>query len=198
MAPRGLPLDDERERDRDGEADRVMDALRIVPGLRVADLRSGTGYYAVRLFSRLGLAGIVYAEEVDPGLLANLQVRLDRGGLAGARAVQGFPSDPRLAPRSVDVAILSYRYNEIPGPYEFLHRLGSAMAPGGRLGVVEREPPAGFRGIAPALLRCELEAVGYRQLELVYLASPGSYLAIFEPPAAPPDPAAIRPCTAGR
>ena len=193
-----VPLEDERRRDRDGEADRVMDALRIAPGHRVADLRSGTGYYAVRVAGRLGPTGVVYAEETDPALLAELQLRLDRTGLAGARLVPGLPSDPRLPPRSVDVAILSYRYHEIPGPFEFLYRLQASLAPGGRLGIIERDRPAEFRGIPPALLRCELEAVGYRQLELVYLASPESYLAIFEPPATAPDPASIRPCVTRR
>ena len=189
--------DDERRRDRDGEADYVFDALRLAPGMRVAEVGAGTGYYAIRLAARLGPASLVYAQENDPARLARISARADRERLLNIVPVQGYPNDPALPPGSVDVALLAHSYHQVPGPYEFLYRLAGALAPGGRVGVIGFDRRSVQYGIDPARLECEFEAIGYRRVAY-YLLTPGeAYLAVFEPPDRLPDPAAIVPCAAG-
>jgi hypothetical protein len=55
-------------------------------------------------------------------------------------------------------------------------------------------------GTPPALLKCELEAVGYRQLSFTTLKGGIGYLAVFEPPTLDkrPAPSAIKGCKQGR
>src|SRR5687767_1771764 len=130
------PVSDERRRDQDGEAAYVIDALRLVPGMRVADIGAGTGYYTVRLAARLGPASVIYAQDTDPAALAFLGSRTERERLLNVVPIQAFASDPGLPPGSVDVALLGYSYQRIASPYEFLHRLAGALAPGGRVAVV--------------------------------------------------------------
>jgi ubiquinone/menaquinone biosynthesis C-methylase UbiE len=186
--------DREEGRDGAGEADRVFDLLRIGPGVRVADVGAGSGYYTLRLARRLGPAGIVYAEDVQPAYLAELEGRLRRERVSGVTTILGLPADPRLPPASVDVALLSHMYHEIESPYEFLYNLQPALAAGARVGIVDLDRPTASHGTPPALLRCELEAVGYRQIELQLLTPAQGYLAIFEAPDRRPEPATIRSC----
>lgn len=54
--------------------------------------------------------------------------------------------------------------------------------------------PTQRHGTPPALLRCELAAVGYRPVDLVSLAPADGYLAVFARPESLPPPGAIRPC----
>src|SRR3989449_5969159 len=54
---------EEAIRDLNREAQRVMDRLGIKPGVRVADIGAGTGYYTVRLVHRLGPGATIYAED---------------------------------------------------------------------------------------------------------------------------------------
>jgi hypothetical protein len=49
-------------------------------------------------------------------------------------------------------------------------------------------------GTPPALLRCELAAVGYRQVDFTALAPADGYLAVFVPPAVLPPVESIKPC----
>ena len=187
---------DERRRDRDGEAEYVIDALRLAPGMRVADIGAGTGYYAIRLAARLGPASLVYAQENDPARLARISARADRERLLNIIPVQGYPNDPALPPGSVDVALVAHAYHQIPGPYEFLYRLAGALAAGGRVGVIGFDRQSVQYGVDPDRLECEFEAVGYRRVAY-YLLTPGeAYLAVFEPPDRLPDPSAIVPCGA--
>lgn len=185
---------DERRRDEDGEAAYVFDALRLVPGMRVADIGAGTGYYTMRLAARLGPASLVYAQETDPAELALLGARADRQRLLNVIPVQGYPSDPALPTGSVDVALLSHSYHQVPEPYRFLHRLAGALAPGGRVGVIGFDRQAIHYGLPPAVLECEFEAVGYRQVGLYQLTPGEAYLAVFDAPDRPPEPSSIEPC----
>jgi SAM-dependent methyltransferase len=185
---------DEKTRDRRGEAGRVFARLGVRPGRRVADIGAGLGYYTVRLARRLGPGATIYATDVTPAYIERLTERLAREGIVGVQIVLGGARDPRLPPDSVDIAILSHVYHEIENPYEFLARLQPALRPGARVGIIDMDKPTQNHGIPPALLRCELAAVGYRQIDFAPLAPADGYLAIFTPPVSPPSPGEIKPC----
>src|SRR5262249_50599139 len=109
----------EEARDRVGEAERVMDRLRIAPGARVADIGAGAGYYTVHLARRLGRGAAIYAEDVESKYLDQLADRLKRDGIASmVTLIHGAPNDPRLPADSIDVALLAHVYHEIENPYE--------------------------------------------------------------------------------
>ncbi len=185
---------DEKTRDGHGEAERVMDRLGIRPGQRVADIGAGLGYYTVRLARRLGPGAIIYATDVKAEYLARLKARLKRQRVRGVQVILGRPRDPRLPADSVDVALLSHMYHEIENPYEFLYRLQPSLMPGARLGIIDMDRPTQNHGTPPALLRCELAAVGYRQLDFVLLSPADGYLAVFARPVNLPPAGSIRPC----
>ncbi|MGH7369097.1 MAG: class I SAM-dependent methyltransferase [Candidatus Rokuibacteriota bacterium] len=185
---------DEKTRDGHGEAERVMDRLGIKPPQRVADIGAGLGYYTVRIARRLGSGATIYATDVQAEYLDRLRARLARESIAGVTLILGGPRDPRLPPNSVDVAILSHMYHEIENPYEFLYRLQPSLAPGARVGVIDLDRPTPDHGTPARLLRCELAAVGYRQLDFIWLAPADGYLAVFSPPETPPPAGAIQTC----
>ena len=185
---------DEKTRDGHGEAERVMDRLGIRPGQRVADIGAGLGYYTVRLARRLGPGAIIYATDVKAEYLARLKARLKRQRVRGMQVILGRPRDPRLPADSVDVALLSHMYHEIENPYEFLYRLQPALARGARVGIIDTDGPTQRHGSPPALLRCELAALGYRELDFLFLTPADGYLAIFAAPETLPPSEAIKPC----
>jgi ubiquinone/menaquinone biosynthesis C-methylase UbiE len=185
---------DEQTRDRHQEAERVMDRLGIRPGMRVADIGAGLGYYTVRLARRLGPSATIYAQDVSPEYLAQLEARLRRDNVRGVTLVQGTPGDPKLLPASIDVAILSHMYHEVTNPFEFLYNLHSALTPEARVAIIDVDKRTQDHGTPPALLRCELAAVGYRQVDFTVLAPADGYLAVFAPPAELPAVGSIKPC----
>ncbi len=185
---------DEATRDRDREAERVFERLGIHPGQRVADIGAGEGYYTVRLARPLGPGAVVYAEDIDPVFLRQLQARLTREGFADVRTVLGEPQDPKLPADSIDLALLSHVYHEIENPFAFMYRLRHSLALDGRVAIVEADRLTQNHGTPPALLRCEMAAVGYRQVDFLSLAPTENYLAVFAPPSQLPSVESIRPC----
>ncbi len=184
----------EKSRDETKEADLVMERLGIVPGVRVADIGAGLGYYTVRLARRLGPSATIYAEDIKPEYLKELKDRLEREEIGTVKLILGTSGDPKLPPASIDVAILAYVYHEISNPFELLYRLRPALVPNGRVAIIDTTRPTQEHGTPPSLLRCELEAVGYRQVDFLWLLSEARYLAVFVPPGTLPSPESIRPC----
>jgi hypothetical protein len=88
-------------------------------------------------------------------------------------------------------------YHEVTQPYGLLWNLRPALQRGARVAVIDARKETGSHGTPPDLLRCELAAVGYRQTAF-YDLQENTYLAVFQPAAAPASPAAIRPCSASR
>ena len=186
---------DEATRDNGGEAADVVRRLGIRAGMHVADIGAGSGYYTIRLSPVVGPAGRVYANDIIPDYLARLKRRAADVGLANVQFVLGDSGDTNLPDQSVDLALMVHMYHEIGDPFGLLWRLQDDLKPGGRVAIMDSDRPTSRHGTPPGLLRCELEAVGYRQIGFSRLEN-GSYLAVFQP-AFRPDPGSIRPCKPG-
>ncbi len=186
----------EKERDDSGEPGQLVRLLGIRAGMTVADVGAGSGYYVVRLSPVVGPNGRIIAEDIVPDYLQDLRKRVRDLGLQNVTVVRGEPHDPRLPTGSVDVAIMAYMYHEVTQPYGLLYNLVPALKPGARVGIVDVLAPTSQHGTPPGLLRCELAAVGYREVDFERLKGSNTYLAIFAPPsvASRPRPEAIVAC----
>ncbi len=190
VAPRWT---NEDARDSDGEFERVAKLSKVRAGQRVADIGAGDGYYVTRLAPIVGATGRVFGNDIIDDYLVLLSNRVQREKLANVQVVRGDPHDPRLPAADVDIAYMIHMYHEIEQPFGLLWNLATSMKPGGRLVILDLERPTFAHGTPPALLRCELRAVGYREVTFTRTGDE-EYVAIFEAPSASarPTPAAIR------
>jgi SAM-dependent methyltransferase len=185
-------------RDAAREVEQIAVRLHLRAGMTVADIGAGAGYDALRLAAIVGPGGSVIAEDVTAAYLQSLRASSRIRRIANVRILLGSPDDPRLTPGSIDAAIMVHMYHEIEHPYALLYNLAPAFRHGALLGVEELDRPTQFHGTPPALLTCELRAVGYRRLSLASLAGNLGYFAIFSPPepGARPSPDHIKACRA--
>lgn len=185
----------EEERDRNGEAAEVMKVLGIRPGMSVADIGAGRGYYTVRVAKQVGATGRVIAEDVVPDYLEGLRQRLQREHLDNVSLDLGEPHDPRLPPRSADLVLMVHMYHEVEQPYGLLYNLLPALRPGARVAVIDLDQATEIHGTPRKLLLCEFHALGFRQTHWGRLRAKKAYLAVFAPPAQRIAPQEIKPCT---
>jgi len=187
----------EDARDERGEAQAVMDLANIRPGMTVADIGAGEGYYTVRLADRVGEDGRVLAQDIDSEALQRLGRRVERERLENISIKLGRADDPQLPADSFDRIFLVHMYHEVTEPYAFLWRVWPALAEGGQIIVVDVDRPTGRHGIAPGLLFCEFEAIGFKLTEFVERPDLKSYFARFERGEVRTEPAAIKACSNG-
>jgi len=184
----------EEARDRLREADGVMDRAGIAPGMTVADIGAGEGYYTIRLAARVGKQGRVLAQDIVPEVRDALAERVNRERLDNVSVKLGEPADPKLPENSFDRVLMVHMYHEIGEPYEFLWNLRPALKAGGQVIVVDADRPTKDHGTPPDLLRCELGAVGYAQVRFERMPQAGGYFAAFEPRGPRPEPRSITSC----
>ncbi len=187
---------DEDSRDKAGESTGVMDRAGVKPGMTVADIGAGEGYYTIRLAARVGPKGRVLAQDIIPDVRDLLAERVEREKLETVTVKLGTPDDPDLPANSFDRVFLVHMYHEIASPYAFLWNLRPATKAGGRVIVVDANRPTNQHGTPPKLLKCEFAAVGYKMVDFQDMPAAGGYLAAFEPVGARPEPGAIKACSA--
>ena len=184
----------EQARDDRNEANTVMDLAQIRPGMTVADIGAGDGYYTVRLAERVGADGRVLAQDIDQDALRRLGSRVEEERLDNVSIKLGNGDDPRLPANSFDRIFMVHMYHEVTEPYAFLWRLRPALREGGQVIVVDVDRPADQHGLRPQLLFCEFQAVGFRLVEFVRRPELAGYYAQFEAVGPRPEPSAITPC----
>jgi predicted methyltransferase len=186
----------EDARDRVGEAEAVIAFAGIRPGMSVADIGAGEGYYTIRLSRVVGPRGRVLAQDIVPAVRDRLALRVNRENLDNVFVRLGLPEDPRLPARGFDRIFLVHVYHEVERPYEFLWHLRQGLKPDGLVVVVDADRPVKRHGTPPALLDCEFASVGLERVKEAPLEGSDAYMALFRAARPLPEPRAIEACEA--
>lgn len=187
----------EDDRDERGEAQVVMDLADIRPGMTVADIGAGEGYYTVRLAERVGADGRVLAQDISREALDRLGRRVERERLENISIKFGDTDNPQLPSDSFDRIFMVHMYHEVAEPYAFLWNMWPALNAGGQIVVVESDTPVGRHGLPHTVLFCEFEAIGYVLVEYIERPDIKGYFARFQRGAKRAEPEAIKVCPAG-
>lgn len=176
-------LFDDPERDAWQKPHEVLQALKLAPDASVADIGSGTGYFAVRL-AHVVPKGRVYGVDAEPDMVRYLAERAKREGLANLTAVAAKPNDPGI-PSAVDLVILVDTYHHVPDRERYFRNLQKSLKPGGRLAIIDftLDSPVGppKRARIPAdMVKKELARAGYALAE-EHAFLPNQYFLVFRP-----------------
>jgi ubiquinone/menaquinone biosynthesis C-methylase UbiE len=173
------------EREREENPSAAIRALELRPGMVVADIGAGTGYFTFRLAEIVGPGGKVYANDIQPGMLALLKDRLRRDAISNVEAILGTEDDPRLPPGQIDVILMVDVYHEFSRPQEMLRKLRDALKPDGRMVLLEfrkEDPSVPIRPEHKMSIKeicAELEPEGFR-LEKVHDFLPRQHILMFK------------------
>jgi arsenite methyltransferase len=153
---------------RDGwqQPERVVEALELVPGARVADLGAGGGYFTFRLADAVGPDGVVYAVDVDEDMLDHLTRSAAERGYANVKAVRAAFDDPRLPDAGIDLVFSANTYHHLEDRPAYFARLRADLAPGGRVAILDYDRPGLLRGhfTEKQTILAEMQQAGYALL----------------------------------
>ena len=176
------------EREAEEAPDMAVKILHIPKGASVADIGAGSGYMTLRLAAEVGPSGRVYANDVQPEMIAMLRRRFSGERFAHVTVVQGEIDDPKLPSSSIDLELLVDVYHEFSRPQAMLQHLRNALKPVGRLVLVEyrKEDPAIPIRVEHKMsvqeAKLEVEAEGF-ELSKVDETLPRQHVLIFTPSA---------------
>jgi ubiquinone/menaquinone biosynthesis C-methylase UbiE len=129
----------EERHNRAQPADKVMDAIGVVPGMTVAEIGAGRGRYAVQMAERVGENGKVYANDISEDDLAYLRERCERDGIGNIETVLGDVTDPLLPEGTFDLVYVINSYHHFEDPVALLKNVIPSLKPDGRLVIIEHD-----------------------------------------------------------
>lgn len=134
------------KRDAWQKPDAVLEALALGEGERIADIGAGSGYFSLRFAEAVGSAGVVYATDINDGLVEHLGKLARDRELPQLKPVLSAPTDPHLDAASVDTIFICDVVHHIDNRARYYPHLVRALKPGGRLVIVDfykRDAPVG-------------------------------------------------------
>lgn len=157
------PKFDDPTRDEWQRPQEVIAALELSPGMRVADIGAGTGYFEPWLSRAVGESGLVYALDVEPDMVRYMTDRVAREKLANVRptVVEG----DKINLMDLDRILFVDVWHHLPEREAYAIKIRNALKPGGKVVIVdftleaEHGPPKHHR-LAPEKIVRELAAGG--------------------------------------
>ena len=172
------------ERDAYQKPAEVVAALQLKPGEVVADIGSGSGYFALRLAQAVGPTGRVYAVDVSPDMIVHLNRRVRDAAIPNVQTILAAPDDPLLPDRSVDLFFICNTWHHIEDQPKYLTLMKRMLRPGGQVVMLDfqkRELPVGpplAMKIAREDLVKQMEGSGFR-LTAEHSFLPYQYFLVF-------------------
>lgn len=180
---------DSSERDKDQKPSLVIEALRLKPGMAVADLGSGSGYFTRRFVETVTETGMVYAVDVEQEMLAYAKESIGHMHIPfTTEFILAQPDNPKLPMESVDVIFLCNTYHHLENRTTYFSNVTSALKAGGRIAIIdfyhdERSGNVGFpkRHLVPReTVVAEMAQAGYK-LNREHTFLPRQYFLEFVP-----------------
>lgn len=185
MSVDGADWLDREERSREEQPEKALAALELHPGMWVADVGAGSGFYSIRIARAVSPGGVVIANEIQEGMLDRLRANADAQGVRNIETVLGTESDPKLPKEKLDLVVLIDVYHEFSRPQRMLDRIRDSLKPGGRLVLLEfrkEDPSVPIRPehkMSVAEVKAEVSPEGY-QFEKVVDTLPWQHIIFFQ------------------
>jgi cyclopropane fatty-acyl-phospholipid synthase-like methyltransferase len=143
----------------------VVAAMKLSPGMVVADIGTGSGYFLGHLSPAVGADGRVLALDIEPEMIRFVKARARKEGWSNVEARLVLPDDPLLAPESCDRILIVNTWHHIGGRERYAKELHAALRPGGEVWVVDftmqtERGPAREHRVLPATVEQELRGAG--------------------------------------
>jgi len=169
---------DDPERDAWQRPADVVALLELEPGMTVADVGAGTGYFLPHLSPAVGPEGRVLALDVEPAMVEHMRRRAAEAEMGNVEARVVAADDPGLS--GVDRVLIVDTWHHIEDRTAYAHRLMRGLSEGGLVLVVDftedspHGPPEAMR-VAPHAVQTELRAAGF-DAEIVPSELPYQYV----------------------
>lgn len=175
---------------------KLMELLKIKPGMHIADIGSGAGYYTIKLSGLVGDSGIVYAIEMEEDRISYVKKTADHLGLKNIVSVLNDGQTLALGDRKVDVALMVSLYHNIYAMSTARERntliqdIRHTLKPDGRLVIVDNSVVAPgtvpYHGpyVAKELVVAQLVNFGFKLVDMQQYI-PQRYILVFQRDDAP-------------
>lgn len=159
----------DKMRDRDLQPEKIMDAIRLVPGMIAGEAGSSYGYFTFKMGKRIGNSGKLYANDIDPSALRLIEERCKTEKITNISTVLGVEDDPFFPVKNLDMVVVFDCLFEFSQAQKWIENTRKYLKPGGRLVIVDPDQSK-MGGSSHFINRKQITgfglAAGYRPIEV--------------------------------
>ena len=126
--------------------DEVVAALGLKPGMDVADIGAGTGFFTMLFAREVGPNGTVYATDIASNFVEHVMTTAEELGLNNVRGIVNPVDSTNLEKDSVDIVFMAHTYHHFEYPFKMLDSIRNALRPDGAVVLVDMER---VEGVSP-------------------------------------------------
>ncbi len=119
------------------QANKVMDIIGVKPGMVIADIGAGSGYFTLKMAKRVGDSGLIYANDIDEKSLKILDEDCKKRGINNVNIIKGEQNDPLLPKNKMDLVLMVHVMNYLKNPVLFLKNIKPCMKPEAALVIID-------------------------------------------------------------
>lgn len=151
----------------------ILAALKLKPGMQVADIGAGTGLFTLLFAPAVAPDGRVFAVDIAKNFIEAIQRTAKQQGLDNIVGIVNQPDTLPIPPRSLDLAFVCDTYHHFEYPQGMLAEIRSALKSHGQLVVIDYEKipqlssswvMSHVRADKAVVIR-EIEMAGFRLIE---------------------------------
>ncbi len=168
-----------RRADDQGDATRLIEALKLQAGASVAEIGAGDGEITVIIAKHVGSTGRVYTTELGESRVGKLKEAVTKAEASNVTVLDAHATRANLPDACCDAIFMRSVYHHFEDPPTMNRSFWDALRPGGRLAVIDFTPPPGaeaavpadrdqdgHHGVTPETVLKELTAAGFEQVEV--------------------------------
>ena len=134
------------DRERWEQTEQILNQLRIAPGLTIADVGCGSGYFTFKFAEMVGSDGKIYGIEINPLHLDYLRKYVETNNIRNVEIIESTTNGIGLKPDVlVDVVFSCSLFHVLYAVFNddsrrsFLESISNSLAPGGALIVMDND-----------------------------------------------------------
>ncbi|MDX1385489.1 MAG: methyltransferase domain-containing protein, partial [Thermoanaerobaculia bacterium] len=184
---RWIEMFEGEDRDVYTRRDEVLEIVGLEPGMDVADVGAGTGFFTMLFAREVAPGGTAYGLDITQQFVDHIVTQAAELGLDNVVGLRNEADSMSLPADSVDVVFMCDTYHHFEYPYRMLASIREVLRPGGRVVVVDLERVEGVtKPFVLNMVRAgkgtftdEFRNAGFDLVEDISF-SPEDYILIFE------------------
>lgn len=121
------------------KADEIIKSLDLKPGMRVADIGSGGGYFTLRFAEAVGENGLVHAVDTNEEFLSHIADSAQKKGLKNVKTLVTAENRVPLPQKSLDLIFMRNVYHHLADRVRYLSNLKPLLKAGGRIAIIDHK-----------------------------------------------------------
>ena len=113
--------------------DSIIETLSPKPGLSIADIGAGGGYYSLRFAEKVGAGGKVYAVDINNHFLQHISKTAEKKGITNITAINKLD----LPDKSLDMVFFRNSCHHIEDRPEYFKSIKPLIKDNGRIAVID-------------------------------------------------------------